>query len=147
MKIPKRKEKWSDDELLKWSIEYPVGTAVRYWPVRSGGGNRDTSIASIAWRLPHGTPIVKLHGLAGGVAIDHVVRLSGGGSSDDAESDADETRLEPPIGYYVYETPEGEFLACLNGLTSSSGDAYAYRTYNAAIEACLRFDADRRRQR
>jgi hypothetical protein len=75
MKIPSKKNKWSDLELAQWAQRHPVGTRVRYWPVRGYEEFRDSTVRSEPWRLGHGMPIVKIEGTAGGVAIDHLRAL------------------------------------------------------------------------
>lgn len=76
LKIPARKHKWTDPELAEWAAEHPVGTAVRFWPVRGMDTSEDAQIRSEVWRLGNGDPIVKITGRAGGVALDHLRRLT-----------------------------------------------------------------------
>lgn len=76
IKIPKRKNKWTDEELEAWMVAHPEGTRVRFWPMRGYDDEfEDAEIRSEVWRLGHGDPIVKITGRAGGVALDHLCKL------------------------------------------------------------------------
>jgi hypothetical protein len=55
-----------------WNATVDVGTPVRYWPgAREGAGERSRT-RSVAWELGDGTPVVKVEGYAGGIALTHV---------------------------------------------------------------------------
>lgn len=75
VRIPKPKRKWSEDELRAWATAHSVGTPVRYWSVRGSDEFIDSVIRSDPWRLGHGDPIVKIEGVSGGVALDHLCRM------------------------------------------------------------------------
>ena len=62
----------SDDS---WNAAYPVGTAVRYWPVYppiEGIPPVDTTTRSEAWALGDGSVVVLVAGKTGGVHLSHV---------------------------------------------------------------------------
>lgn len=75
LKIPRSKRTWTDTELAAWAADHPVGTLVRYWSVRGEPEHVDARICSEPWRLGHGFPIVKIEGISGGVALDHLAKL------------------------------------------------------------------------
>ena len=75
LRIPARKNRWSDDELAAWAAEHPKGTPVRFWPVRGQAAFRDEIILSDPWWLGIGRPMVKISGISGGVALDHLRRI------------------------------------------------------------------------
>ena len=80
LRIPRMKIEWTDAELRQWTAEHPPGTRVRYWPARNGAEFKDDEIVSLPWRLAQGTPLVRLFGRAGGVALDHLMKLPEGGA-------------------------------------------------------------------
>jgi len=51
----------------------PVGTAVRYFPIRGAFDHVETRTRSDAWTLGHGAVVVAIEGKAGGVLIDHLI--------------------------------------------------------------------------
>ncbi|NIR30240.1 MAG: hypothetical protein GWN84_13205 [Gammaproteobacteria bacterium] len=55
-----------------FNARVPVGTPVRYWPVRGWGHFFDTVTRSAAWALGDGEPVVEVEGVAGGVSIEYV---------------------------------------------------------------------------
>jgi hypothetical protein len=57
----------------QWNELYPVGTDVRYWPIRDEPECRDSTTRSEAWELGHGEPVVKIKGQAGGVLLSHLI--------------------------------------------------------------------------
>ena len=64
----------------QWNALYPVGTPVRYWPIRSrwgrpGGEPRDTKTRSVAWDIPSGSTVVLCEGQAGGLDVQHLMPL------------------------------------------------------------------------
>ena len=75
LRIPPRKRKWRDAEVSAWAAEHPEGTPVRYWSVRGDDAFIDATIRSEPWRLGNGEPIVKITGITGGVALDHLRKL------------------------------------------------------------------------
>jgi hypothetical protein len=60
----------------EWNKKYPVGTKIRYYPIKGipeyDHQYRESKTRSIAWTLGSGHPIVKIEGLAGGVHLDHL---------------------------------------------------------------------------
>lgn len=59
----------------QWNEKVPVGTKVRYWPIKGDKAYRDSVTRSEAWDLGHGQPVVKIEGQAGGVALNHLCVL------------------------------------------------------------------------
>ena len=58
-----------------WNVAYPVGTAVRYWPVYppiDGIPPVDTTTRSVAWTLGDWSVVVLVAGKSGGVHLSHV---------------------------------------------------------------------------
>ncbi|MER7213166.1 hypothetical protein ABT340_39400 [Streptosporangium sp. NPDC000239] len=60
----------------EFNATYPIATPVLAWP-----GSRDeepltTVTRTPAWTLGHGTPVVSVEGIAGGIALTHVERIS-----------------------------------------------------------------------
>lgn len=60
----------------EWNERNPVGTPVRYFPVKGEWDHVDSETRSIAWDLYSGTPVVKIKGRVGGVALGHLLILS-----------------------------------------------------------------------
>jgi hypothetical protein len=59
----------------EFNAKFPVGTAVRYWPVLPAVPSippRETKTRSAAWTLGDGHPVVMIEGLAGCVSILHL---------------------------------------------------------------------------
>lgn len=56
----------------------PVGTAVRYFPIRGHFAHLETRTRSVAWELGSGAPVVMIDGKSGGVAIEHLVLIEDG---------------------------------------------------------------------
>lgn len=52
--------------------ELPSGTLVRYWPGAREGAGTISRTRSEVWELGHGTPVVKVDGYSGGIALTHV---------------------------------------------------------------------------
>lgn len=67
-------------DVTVWNATIPVGTPVRYWPVVNGVEVIDTKTRGEAWELGSGVAVVKVEGIAGGVALSHLstVYLAGG---------------------------------------------------------------------
>lgn len=62
-----------------WNAAFPVGTAVRYWPVyppHDGDEPRDTTTRSEAWALCDGSVVVLISGQPGGVCLSNIEVLS-----------------------------------------------------------------------
>lgn len=60
---------------VSWNAAYPVGTAVRYWPIYppiDGVPPVDTATRSEAWSLGDGSVVVLVLGVTGGVCLSHV---------------------------------------------------------------------------
>jgi hypothetical protein len=53
-----------------WNEKYPIGTAVIVR--RDNGDELHTTTRSEAWELGHGTPVIKVQGIAGGYRLDRV---------------------------------------------------------------------------
>ena len=60
--------------VTQWNDRYPIGTPVRYFPIKGQPECRHTKTRSEAWALGHGAIVVKVEGQAGGVSIDHLVQ-------------------------------------------------------------------------
>lgn len=59
-------------EVEQFNDLIPLGTPVAYWPgVREGKGVVSTT-RSRAWLVGEHTPVVKVEGYAGGIALTHV---------------------------------------------------------------------------
>ena len=61
-----------------WNAAYPVGTAVRYWPIYppiDGVPPEDTRTRSEAWTLGDGSVVVLVAGKSGGVFLSNVEAL------------------------------------------------------------------------
>lgn len=56
----------------QFNAENPIGTRVRYFPIKGVAESIDTKTRSEAWELGHGEPVVKIEGRAGGVCISHL---------------------------------------------------------------------------
>lgn len=59
----------------EWNAAYPVGTAVRYWPIYppiESVPPVDTETRSEAWALYDGSVVVCVAGKSGGVALSHI---------------------------------------------------------------------------
>lgn len=60
----------------EWNDKVPLGTLVDYWPDADQIGETRFRLRrrtrSVAWRLGHGAPVVKLEGVPGGVSIEHL---------------------------------------------------------------------------
>ena len=60
---------------VSWNAAYPVGTAVRYWPIYppiDGVPPEDTTTRSEAWTLGDGSVVVLVAGKTGGVHLSHI---------------------------------------------------------------------------
>jgi len=58
----------------EWNELHPVGTPVRYWPLRNPteGPPFDSRTRSKAWDLGHGQPVVLIEGKSGGMCLTHL---------------------------------------------------------------------------
>ena len=56
----------------EWNAAHPVGTPVVAYPAFRSDQPLYTHTRSEAWTLGHGTPVVKVVGYAGGIALTHV---------------------------------------------------------------------------
>lgn len=59
----------------EFNARYPVGSAMRYYPIRGEAGNIETKTRSEAWALGHGEVVVKIEGRTGGCCISHMEAL------------------------------------------------------------------------
>lgn len=50
----------------------PVGRAVRYYPIDGEQDHVAAAVRSAPWVLGHGEIVIKVTGIAGGVAVDHL---------------------------------------------------------------------------
>lgn len=60
----------------EWNDKHPVGTKVKYYPIKGVDDFRETETRSKAWELGHGASVVMIKGLAGGVSLDHIEVIS-----------------------------------------------------------------------
>jgi len=60
------------DEVARWNAARPVGIAVTAYPGVRGENGLTTRTRSEAWLLGGHTPMVKVDGYAGGIALTHV---------------------------------------------------------------------------
>jgi hypothetical protein len=59
----------------EWNKKYPVGTKVRYFPIKSNLESfTDSETVSDAWDVC-GTPVVSISGGRGGMSLDHITVL------------------------------------------------------------------------
>ena len=60
----------------KFNDQYPIGTVVRYWPIRRANGMFEGVPTIAPTRTPAwdvcGEPVVKIEGKAGGVSLAHI---------------------------------------------------------------------------
>ena len=64
-----------DHSAESWNNLYPVGTAVRYWPMLPAIHSAppvETTTRSEAWTLGDGCAVVAVMGKAGGVCLSHI---------------------------------------------------------------------------
>jgi hypothetical protein len=54
----------------------PIGSAVKYFPVQGEPECRECEIRSEPWRLGHGAIVIKVTGRAGGVSVDHLMKVT-----------------------------------------------------------------------
>ncbi|MGW4406554.1 hypothetical protein ACWEJ6_21170 [Nonomuraea sp. NPDC004702] len=73
-----------DQEVADWNTRRPVGTPVRYWPIKGEDDSLTTRTRSQAWMLGGHTPVVMVEGVAGGVALGHVAPVSASQQSGEA---------------------------------------------------------------
>jgi len=55
---------------------HPIGTPVLYYPIAHTPEYVETVTRSEAWTLESGHVVVKIKGFAGGVSIDHILKIS-----------------------------------------------------------------------
>lgn len=53
-------------------MRFPVGRAVRFYPVAGEAHSETTKIRSKPWALGHGTIVVAVDGRRGGVLVSHL---------------------------------------------------------------------------
>lgn len=56
----------------QFNKKYPVGTMVRYYPIKGDPQCVETQTRTPAWTLGHGEAVVSVIGIAGGVSLEHV---------------------------------------------------------------------------
>jgi hypothetical protein len=61
----------------EFNSRYPVGTVVRYWPIRHENGKFEGTpvvapTRSAAWNVGSGTPVVAIEGKVGGLSLAHL---------------------------------------------------------------------------
>jgi hypothetical protein len=56
----------------QFNARYPVGSLVRYFPVKGDPTFEPTATRSEAWELGNGQPVVALVGFTGGKSIAHI---------------------------------------------------------------------------
>lgn len=61
-----------DDDLSYVSRTFPIGKAVKYFPVSGQPGIEETTIRSRPWRTGSGAILIQVEGRSGGVSIDHL---------------------------------------------------------------------------
>lgn len=70
--MPTNLQEMSEERAARFNAEFPVGTPVTYVPVSSRPNDyRSTTIKDEAWALASGHVVVLLHGISGGVNIEH----------------------------------------------------------------------------
>lgn len=74
----RRREPHRIETADSWNARVPIGTAVRYFPVRGLFEHIETRTRSVAWELGHGDVVVSVDGKAGGVLLDHLVLIEDG---------------------------------------------------------------------
>ena len=60
----------------EFNRDHPVGSRVRYYPIRRRAEHLDTETTSPAWALPSGYAVVSVRGISGGVSLDHIEVLT-----------------------------------------------------------------------
>lgn len=65
-----------NEQLAAWNALHPVGCRVRYYPVPGRGQHTDTVTRSEAWILGGHSIVVQIQGRTGGVAINHLERIT-----------------------------------------------------------------------
>jgi hypothetical protein len=60
----------------EWNDRFPVGTAVRYWPISGQPETVVSKTRSPAWELGSGHTVVKIEGRTGGVAVEALEVMS-----------------------------------------------------------------------
>ncbi|MCC7202422.1 MAG: hypothetical protein IT393_07175 [Nitrospirae bacterium] len=61
----------------EWNEKYTVGMRVIYTPVMGRPKKIETVATSKAWELRDQTPVIKIAGIIGGVALSHVEIING----------------------------------------------------------------------
>lgn len=97
----------------------PVGTAVRYFPIRGYFSHLETRTRSKAWALGSGQVVVMVDGKSGGVAIDHLVVIEDGEALEQLERMVAETRRQ---GTKIERF--GAVLGKLTAIVSTSAEAW-----------------------
>lgn len=105
-------------EVDQFNAAVPPGTPVLYWPGAREGEGRESVTRSAAWLMGEHTPVVKVEGYAGGIALTHVMpvpRTTSDQKPSTTESDGIASRvIDGATGKDI--TDEWN-LACENGTT------------------------------
>lgn len=56
----------------EFNEKYPIGTKVRYYPIKKNTDFVETQTRTPAWTLGCGNAVVSVVGIAGGVWLEHV---------------------------------------------------------------------------
>lgn len=77
---------WSTKKIsaAEFNARHPVGTEVRYYPIRGEADHRVTKTRSEAWELGHGAAVVLVDGLTGGVLVQALQVVASGNAGDSA---------------------------------------------------------------
>lgn len=62
----------TEQALKDAAIKFPVGRAVRFFPIANVAEFETSKIRSAPWALGHGAMVIAIDGRAGGVLIDHL---------------------------------------------------------------------------
>lgn len=62
----------SDNHLKAVEARFPMGRAVKFYPVMGRGAFQQSSIRSKPWALGSGAIVIAITGRPGGVSVDHL---------------------------------------------------------------------------
>jgi hypothetical protein len=60
--------------IKEFSERFPIGTKVKYFPIKGINGYVETEITSEPWVLGHGEAVVKIKDRRGGVCVSHLIK-------------------------------------------------------------------------
>lgn len=98
-----------------------IGTKVRFYPVAGRQGFKETRTRSEAWELGHGEAVVKVDGIAGGVAVSHLELMQDQGKGEQAPGNRKGWRRFGPtvnpleLEWYRYEQLGGAVVQLESG--------------------------------